>query len=224
LTPPGNRWLAGDGQRGADYDRRWAELAARGHDVHGEADLVASLGPRSVLDAGCGTGRVAVELANRGVEVVGVDVDPAMLDAARTKRPDLTWVEGDLATVSLGRAFDAIVMAGNVMIFVAPGTEGAVLANLARHLRPGGRLVAGFSLCPGGLDLATYDRLATDADLDLVDRWATWDKAPLAAGGDYTVSVHRVGADRSDVDRKHRATRTFPATAGPTTERGPCRG
>ncbi len=197
--PPagGNRWLEGSGRRGAAYDERFAALAARGHDVHGEADLVESLGVRAVLDAGCGTGRVAIELADRGVDVVGADVDPAMLDAARVKRPDLVWVEGDLAALSLGRPFDAVVMAGNVMIFVTPGTEGAVLANLARHLEPGGWLVAGFSLQPGDLDLVTYDRLAADARLTLVDRWATWERAPFLPGGHYAVSVHRlVGGSR----------------------------
>jgi SAM-dependent methyltransferase len=192
--PPagGNRWLDGSGRRGAAYDERFAALAAQGHDVHGEADLVESLGVRAVLDAGCGTGRVAIELADRGVDVVGADVDPAMLDAARIKRPHLVWVEGDLATLSLGCTFDAVVMAGNVMLFVTPGTEGAVIANLARHLEPGGSLVAGFSLRPDDLDLVTYDRLAADVGLTLVDRWATWERAPFVLGGDYAVSVHRL--------------------------------
>lgn len=196
---PDNPWLAGDGRRGADYDRRWADLAAGGRNVHGEADLVESLlagppGPRSVLDAGCGTGRVAVELAARGLEVVGVDLDPSMLRAARDKRPDLRWVAADLADpvgMALDRTFDVAVMAGNVMIFVTPGTEGRVLANVAALLRPGGLLVAGFSLRPGGLDLATYDRLAGDAGLEPVDRWATWDREPFVPGSDYAVSVHR---------------------------------
>ena len=59
----------------------------------------------SVLDAGCGTGRVAIELSRRGHDVVGVDVDEAMLEAARAKAPDLTWVQGDLADpgLDLGR-------------------------------------------------------------------------------------------------------------------------
>ena len=203
-TPPDNPWLVGGGQRGADYDSRWAQLAAAGRDVHGEAGLVQSLlaaapitgigSPGSVLDAGCGTGRVAVELADRGLDVVGVDLDPTMLQTARDKRPDLRWVAADLAdpvAMAFGRTFDAAVLAGNVMIFVTPGTEGAVLANVAANLVPGGVVVAGFSLRPGGLDPAAYDRLADGAGLDLVDRWATWDKAPFVPGGDYAVSVHR---------------------------------
>lgn len=178
--------------RGDDYDRRFDRLEAAGHDIHGEADFVASLSVRSVLDAGCGTGRVAIELARRGLDVVGVDADPAMLEVARRKAPQLAWVEADLVDVDLGRRFGAIVLAGNVMIFLAPGTEGPVLANLVRHLESGGRLVAGFST-EAGLDLATYDRLAVAAGLELVERWATWSREPEAPGGTYAVSVHRLG-------------------------------
>jgi SAM-dependent methyltransferase len=165
-------------------------MAAEGHNIHGEADLVESLGPGSVLDAGCGTGRVAIELARRGIDVVGVDLDPAMLAGARDKAPDLPWVVADLAAVDLGRTFDLVVLAGNVMIFLTPGTEAAVVANLARHLGPGGALVSGFQLQPGRLSVDDYDRACAAAGLDLEDRWATWDRVPFAAG-DYAVSVHR---------------------------------
>ena len=191
---PDNRWLTEAAGRSRTYDKRWEELAAAGQSVHGEADLVERLGPRAVLDAGCGTGRVAVELARRGLDVVGVDLDPSMLDVARSKAPDLTWVQGDLATVDLGRTFDAVVLAGNVMIFLARGTEAAVVANLARHLVPGGALVAGFSVEPGRLDLATYDAAATSAGLSLAGRWSTWEGAPFS-GGDYAVTLHRRGGD-----------------------------
>ncbi|HWI03662.1 MAG TPA: class I SAM-dependent methyltransferase [Acidimicrobiales bacterium] len=185
-----NRWLTEAGGRSDTYDRRWAEAAAAGQNIHGEADLVERLGPASVLDAGCGTGRLAIELARRGIDVAGVDVDPSMLARAREKAPDLTWVHADLADVDLSRTFDVVVMAGNVMIFLAPGTEARVVATLARHISPGGSLVAGFSLQPGRLDLVTYDAHAGAAGLVLADRWATWDEEPFA-GGDYAVSVHR---------------------------------
>jgi SAM-dependent methyltransferase len=190
---PFNRWLAEAGGRAGTYDDRWEQLAAQGHDVHGEADLVSWLGPATVLDAGCGTGRVALELARRGVDVVGVDLDPAMLEIAKAKGPELPWMQGDLADVDLdlGRVFDVVVMAGNVMVFLAPGTEGRVVANLARHLAPGGALVAGFQLDEGRLDLSTYDALCAGAGLALEHRWATWDRRPWVEGGSYAVSVHR---------------------------------
>ena len=196
---PLSRWEErADIPRGAEYDDRWAAKAARGESVHGEADLVDSLLPPggSVLDAGCGTGRVAIELARRGRDVVGVDLDPAMLDLARSKAPDLTWIEGDLASTIVTdaagaqRQFDAAVAAGNVMIFLERGTEAAVVANIAEHLRPGGALVAGFQLSDGYMQLHVYDALAQRNGLQLEARYSTWEGAPFE-GGDYAVSIHR---------------------------------
>ncbi|HVT42032.1 MAG TPA: class I SAM-dependent methyltransferase [Acidimicrobiales bacterium] len=188
-----DRWRGSDVPRGAAYDRRFEQLEASGADVHGEAALVQHYGPESVLDAGCGTGRVAIELHRRGHRVVGVDVDPAMLERARSKAPDLEWVQGDLTdeALDLGRTFDVVVLAGNVLIFVPPGTEGQVIANTARWLAPGGRLVAGYSHRPGGLDPARHDAYAAAAGLELEDRWSTWDRRPFTEGDDYAVAVHR---------------------------------
>ncbi|MFF2972960.1 class I SAM-dependent DNA methyltransferase [Streptomyces albidoflavus] len=175
---------------GDAYQARFDEIAAGGGEVHGEAELVRSLGPGSVLDAGCGTGRVAVELARHGIEVVGVDLDASMLATARRLAPGLAWHRSDLAGLDLGRSFDVVVMAGNVPLFTAPGTEAALVAGVARHVRPGGgRLVAGFSL-DRGYTLEAYDAHASAAGLDLEARYATWDREPYD-GGAYAVSVHR---------------------------------
>ena len=196
-----NKWQRADVPRGDDYDARWRSLADAGDNIHGEADLVEALlghyGGTTVLDAGCGTGRVAIELARRGVAVTGVDADAEMLTAARTKAPEICWWEADLSDpkgVPNG-PFDLILLAGNVMIFVEPGTEHLVLTNLASQLGPGGVLVAGFSMRPGQLTCADYDRLAAAAGLLPVARWATWDRQPFA-GGDYAVFVHRQGVGR----------------------------
>ena len=183
-----NPWLAGDGRRGAHYDQRFEELAASGVGIHGEADLVASLAPGSVLDAGCGTGRVAIELARRGIEVVGVDLDPAMLAEARAKAPALQWVEADLARVRLNRRFDVVVMAGNVPLFTPEDERAGLVAGCARHLGADGRLVAGFQL-DRGYSLERYDRDCLEAGLAVVGRFATWEGEPFD-GGDYAVSVH----------------------------------
>jgi len=186
----GSRWQRTDAPRGDDYDARWKALAASGHDPHGEASFVMRFTPRSVLDAGCGTGRVAIELARRGVAVVGADLDDGMLDAARRKAPQLDWICADLATLELTRRFDVVVMAGNVMIFVEPGTEAAVVARMAAHLEPSGRLIAGFQLGQT-LYLDRYDEVATAAGLVLDDRFSTWDGEAFTPGGRYAVSVHR---------------------------------
>lgn len=194
-----SRWNQRDDvQRGDDYDTRWKAMAEAGQPVHGEADLVSALlkdrPGAAVLDAGCGTGRVGSELADRGFDVVGADLDPVMLATAKAKAPRVRWVLGDLVDIDLDREFDLIALPGNVMIFVADGTEGPVLSNLSRHLRPGGLLVAGFQLGAGKLSLADYDMLAAASGLSLLDRWSTWDRQPFASG-DYAISLHECRPD-----------------------------
>jgi SAM-dependent methyltransferase len=190
------KWSGHDAPRGDDYDARWATMAAAGQNPHGEADLVASFGPQTVLDAGCGTGRVARELARRGCATVGVDLDTEMLATARRVAPDLEWHHADLATLELRddarqlRRFDAVVMAGNVMIFVAPGTEAAVLASLVAHLAPGGVLIAGFQLEAGGLSVADYDTYATAAGLSPLAHWSSWHRDAFNDTSTYVVAVH----------------------------------
>lgn len=196
-----SRWLQADDRPGADdYDRKFVEAARAGQDVHGEASFVAGIAPTgaSILDAGCGTGRVAIELARRGFAVVGADLDPGMLAGARAKAPELEWRLADLAAHDLraglglgaGGLFDVVVAAGNVMIFLEPGSEAGVTANLARLLAPGGALVAGFQL-DRHVALEAYDEHCRLAGLALAERWATWDRAPWRPGGAYAVSVHR---------------------------------
>lgn len=187
------RWGAERRSSGADYDTRWERLAASGEDPHGEANFVRSLGPASVFDAGCGTGRVAIELARHGVETVGVDLDAGFIARAREKEPALEWHCADLAAVDLGRRFDVVVAAGNVMIFLAPESEAAVLTNVARHLNPDGAFVSGFQIREDGVGLAESDRLARAVGLSLEVRYATWGKAPFE-DGDYAVSVYRMTA------------------------------
>ncbi len=177
---------------GDSYQQRFDALSAQGVDVHGEADFVSALGPRSVLDAGCGTGRVALELARRGVEVVGVDNDASMLATARRLAPGITWIQADLTELTLERVFDVVLMAGNVPLFTPPGTEAALVAGCAGHVAPGGVLIAGFQL-DRGYDLATYDAHCRAAGLELTGRWATWDRQPFPGDGSYAVSVHRRG-------------------------------
>jgi SAM-dependent methyltransferase len=204
--------VAGGGSEGSDgarYQERFDAMAAAGQHVHGEADRCSALVPPGarVLDAGCGTGRVAVELDRRGYTVVGVDVDAGMLAHARDAAPHLPWVRADLAALDaaaldvvaagLGEPFDLVVAAGNVVPLVAHGTEAEVVARLAALLGPGAALVAGFGLDADHLPLdaapfglAEYDTWCTAAGLVLAERYATWDGAPYAGGG-YAVSVHR---------------------------------
>jgi 2-polyprenyl-3-methyl-5-hydroxy-6-metoxy-1,4-benzoquinol methylase len=186
---------------GKAYQARFDTLAEQGVDVHGEASLVRSLDPGSVLDAGCGSGRVAIELAHHGIEVIGVDVDASMIAEARRLAPGLAWVQADLASLALGRLFDVVVMAGNVPLFCPVADRSALVGACASHVTPGGALVAGFQLdrklSPAGLavdqgyGLDDYDSACRHAGLTLAERWATWDRQPFTVGDNYAVSVHR---------------------------------
>ena len=183
------------------YDQAWERLRDAGRDPHGEVaflervfagDLSIVSGP--ILDAGCGTGRVAIELARRGHDVVGTDIDAGMLEEAARKAPDIDWHIGNLATIELGQSFATVAMAGNVILFVEPGDRGAVIANLSKHLYNNGLLVAGFQLGLGRgqqVALEEWDLWTSTNDLVLVERYATWDEQPWMPGAGYAVSVHR---------------------------------
>jgi SAM-dependent methyltransferase len=202
----GSRWAgATGGAAGQQYAARFAALASAGADVHGEATFCASLIPPGarVLDAGCGTGRVAARLAELGYDCVGVDNDTSMLDIARESSDAVRWVFADLADLrDLGGPFDLVVAAGNVIPFLASGTEPVVIKALAARLVTNGLFVAGFGLDTAHLplvapsfDLADYDGWCADADLEVVARYSTWAKDPYAGGG-YAVSVCRLNDSR----------------------------
>jgi SAM-dependent methyltransferase len=194
------RWddVAGRGTPDS-YQARFDRLAAAGRPVHGEADLCERLMPPGarVLDAGCGTGRVAIELARRGYQVVGVDVDPRMLAKARSLDAGVEWRQVDLADLVVTEPFDLVVCAGNVIPLVAAGSEPAVLTALASAVAADGRLVTGFGLDPAHLPLpeapfglAQYDAWCAAAGLSLRERFSTWDGDPFDETQGYAVSVH----------------------------------
>ena len=179
------------------FVQRFRTMAASGADIVGEARLIDTLAPRGarILDAGCGSGRHAGYLAEAGHEVVGVDVDPVLIDAAKEDFPDGTWLVGDLAELDLAargitEGFDAILCAGNVMTFLAPSTRHEVLRRMARHLRADGRAVIGFGAGRGYeftefLDDARAAGLVPDLLL------STWDLRPYEADSDFLVAILR---------------------------------
>ncbi|HIZ36413.1 MAG TPA: class I SAM-dependent methyltransferase [Candidatus Ruania gallistercoris] len=168
-------------------------MAAAGADLHGEARLVDAMADRAsrILDAGCGPGRVGGELARRGHQVVGVDVDPVLIEAAEADHPGPSWVVQDLAELDLhGTAdpFDLIVAAGNVLTFLAPSTRAEVLRRLGGHLAPAGRIVLGFGAGRG----YAFEQFFTDAEqahLTIQLRLATWDLQPWTPEADFLVAV-----------------------------------
>ncbi|MFD4462594.1 class I SAM-dependent methyltransferase [Nocardia sp. NPDC058480] len=205
-TPSGWEELtAADPAHSSWYVERFRTLAAQGEDIVGEARLIdAMLGRGSrVLDAGCGPGRTGGYLHGAGHTVVGVDVDPVLIDAARADYPGPTWQVGDLAELNLPAAdFDAIVCAGNVMTFLAPSTRSAVLAGFAGHLAPTGRVIIGFG-ADRGYEFAEFLTDAESAGLTVDLLLSTWDLRPFTADSDFLVAVFSLAPDsnaRTDPD------------------------
>ncbi|MEU7827241.1 class I SAM-dependent methyltransferase [Catellatospora sp. NPDC049133] len=192
------RWATeterGHAQRMAD---RFRQMAAEGHDLAGEArTLDAIIAPGSaVLDAGCGSGRVGAALAVRGHTVLGVDADETLIAAAREDFPEIEWLVGDLTELDLTaggqrRLFDAAILAGNVMLYLAPDTETEVLRRVGGHVRPGGPVVVGFGT-GRGYAVADFDAHAAQAGLLVEQRFATWDLRPWREDADFAVTVLR---------------------------------
>lgn len=129
------------------YGARWAENYDEWHEgVMDDDGAVAALadfaagGP--ALEFAVGTGRLAVPLAERGVEVTGVDISPEMLAKLKEKSSAVTVVEDDMTSVSLGREFAVAFIAFNSIFILETQEEQVELfRNAARHLRPGGRFV-----------------------------------------------------------------------------------
>ncbi|MFC6239072.1 class I SAM-dependent methyltransferase [Longivirga aurantiaca] len=184
-------------EHSAQYVATFRAYAAEGRDISGEARLLDALVPPGsrVLDAGCGTGRVGAELHRRGHEVVGVDADPVLVAAAREDHAGPAWHVADLTELDLAaeghtEPFHGAVVAGNVMVFVAPGTEGAVLERLAAHLVDDGPAVLGFATGRG----YEPDHLADDAataGFDVEHLFSTWDLRPWRDDADFVVAVLR---------------------------------
>ncbi|OBJ13092.1 SAM-dependent methyltransferase [Mycobacterium colombiense] len=179
------------------YIERFRAMARAGDDLAGEARFVDAMAPRGarILDAGCGPGRLGGYLATAGHRVVGVDVDPALIEAAEQDYPGPRWLVGDLAELDLpargiAEPFDVIVSAGNVMAFLAPSTRIQVLSRLRAHVADDGRAAIGFG---AGRDYE-FDEFLNDAvdagfapDLLL----STWDMRPFTDDSDFLVALLR---------------------------------
>lgn len=197
MAGQGNLWteaLARNPEHSKNYAERWRRIAESGQDIYGEARLIDTMAERGarILDAGCGTGRIGGWLAERGHSVVGVDLDPYLIEVAQADYPDATWHAADLGEMDLRQPygdrirFDLTVMAGNVMTFVASDERRAVLERIADHMYPDSRFVCGFGAGRGYL----FDEFFADAEgagLTLDLRLGAWDVKPPSE--DFVVAV-----------------------------------
>ena len=112
----------------AGLDQRWRTITARAVVQPGDA----------VLDAACGTGDLAMACSREGGRVTGLDFSERMLERARRKAPELTWVQGDMLDLPFGDgSFDTATVGFGVRNVADLERS---LVELARVLRPGGRL------------------------------------------------------------------------------------
>ena len=194
-TPP--RWFTETEEHHSQwYVDHFRDLAAQGVDLAGEARMVDAMLPRGarILDAGCGPGRTGAWLFAAGHEVVGVDADPVLIAAAVEDHVGPIWRMQDLSTLTLesirqSALFDAAVLAGNVITYVAAGTEVQVLANIRAVLKPDGFAVVGFHTAR--YDVHEFDQHLAEAGFTLESRFATWDLRPWKSDADFVVTVLR---------------------------------
>jgi SAM-dependent methyltransferase len=155
-TPTAARPHADTGRRGKpwfadlfdeDYLRTLPFLTPQG--TQAEAEFVAEamgLAPGSqVLDVGCGYGRHAMELAARGFHVVGLDLSTALLlrggEEAQRRGLQINFVRGDMRELDFDAQFDGAYCLFSTFGYFDDETNKRTVANLARALRPGGRLL-----------------------------------------------------------------------------------
>jgi SAM-dependent methyltransferase len=140
----------------ASPDQRAAEFYAQTYDVSvpdwpGEIDFYRAFSTEvrhnqeSLLEVACGTGRVAIRLAQDGTQVVGLDLSPQMIVVARGKSrgiPNLSWVLADMRSFELEGAFGLAIIPGHAFQNLnTPQDQVACLESIQRHLIPGGRLI-----------------------------------------------------------------------------------
>ncbi|MFC9932682.1 class I SAM-dependent methyltransferase [Glutamicibacter sp. NPDC127525] len=196
-APEENLWLATvrkNPDHSQNFAQRWRTLAAEGQDIFGEARAVDAMVARGsrILDAGCGTGRIGGWLSEQGHQVVGVDLDPHLIDVARADYPKAQWRVGNLADFTIADAagenqeFDLIVSAGNVVTFLSESERRPALQQLRGHLAADGRMIIGFGSGRGyGFD--DFEADALEAGLALQQRYSTWNFHLPAA--DFLVAV-----------------------------------
>ena len=209
------------GERWTFYTDRFDKMIADGADLEGEARFVDAMAPRgaAVLDAGCGTGRIAAALARMGHRTIGVDKDAGLIDIAKRRYTGVPYLACDLLRLTPEAlrdaggpaAFDVIALPGNVMVYLAPGSEREVLGNLAGLLRSSGRIVAGFATDRD----YTLKALCADAaaiGLTVEHTFATWQFDPVTEASDWVVTVLREPGAVADPDQR---TQWTPAGSWP---------
>src|SRR5205085_8704811 len=133
-------WFEPWAEHMGDAYLRYSFTKGTANEVDFIVDALALQPGERVLDVGCGPGRHAHELARRGVEVVGVDIAQRFVDIANQGAPPgATFVRGDARNLAYDAEFDAVISLCQGGFGLVGDDDGAVLAGIARALKPGGR-------------------------------------------------------------------------------------
>ncbi|MBB3674514.1 class I SAM-dependent DNA methyltransferase [Modestobacter versicolor] len=130
--------------------------------VFAEQVLAGAGGP--VGDLGCGPGRLTTHLAGLGLDAFGVDLSPGMVEVARQRHPRLRFQVGSLTALDLPDAGLAGALAWYSLIHTPPEHQPAVIAELARVLRPGAPLLTAFQ---AGDDVPVHHRQGYGHEISL---------------------------------------------------------
>ncbi len=107
----------------------------------------ATLSGGTVLELGCGTGRVSIPIARAGIDIVGIDASSAMLTRAREKSreagiPNLKLLWADMRDFNLSSEFNLVIIPfRGLLSLLSVDDEIRTLTNIKRHLAPGGKLI-----------------------------------------------------------------------------------
>lgn len=193
---PTTRWVESKRLGTPGYSSHFERLVEEGADIVGEGRLADALVRRGarILDVGSGMGRISAYLQGCGHEVVASEPDRELVEQSRRTYPELEVLPAEILELSpeaLG-TFDLVVVVGNVMVYVADGTEVACLTRMRELLAPGGRILVGFHLREGPSTARLYspDDFVADveaAGLSVQHRFGGYALEP--ANDDYAVWV-----------------------------------
>jgi SAM-dependent methyltransferase len=158
------------------------ECASYAADLALWRELAGESGHRGVLELGCGTGRVALDLAARGHDVTGLDADPDLVrefaSRARARGLEVVARVGDARSFALGRRFGLVALPMQVVqLLGGPAGRAGLLRRVREHLEPGGLLAA--ALADPWEDHDPADALPPLPDMAEVDGWVV-SSAPVA--------------------------------------------
>ena len=211
------------GQLVSEQEAQFYDVAVP--DWPGEIDFYRALAMEAkarggaILEVGCGTGRVALQLAQEGVSVVGLDFSPAMLAIARQKSLGLSnvrWVEGDMQAFELGELFSLILIPGHSFQFMLTAADQlACLHCIRRQLTPDGKLVVHID----NPDPAWLERLTQNQGIGFnlvgeyhpgsirgsVRKWNSWSYEPATQTATAVTAWEIIGEDGTLVERQENA-------------------